>query len=251
MMAASGFLSDTAVGWPAIFYCGGACGFLWVAVWWFYSSSAPEDHRSITREELKFIEESRSDGKMQDSHKMAPTPWKAIFTSMPFLSLLIVHCTHMWGFWTLLNTIPNYMTSIFKMKINDSALKATIPYIAMMLLSFFFVWLSKVLQRQKSLSVSFNRKFFNTIGHWIPACGLIALAYVPSDKPNLAIALLTLTISISAATYLGFQVNHIDLSPNYAATLMGLTNAAANVMSFLAPIAVGWIVQNTVSGPLS
>ncbi|KAL7737229.1 hypothetical protein ACLKA6_005411 [Drosophila palustris] len=244
MMATSGFLADSSIGWPAIFYIGGLCGFIWVAVWWFYSSSAPEDHRFITREELKFIEESRSDGKMQDSHKLAPTPWTAIFTSMPFLSLLVVHCTHMWGFWTLLTQIPSYMKNIYDMDINSSALNSSLPYAVMMLLSFFFVWLSKVLQRQKSLSLSFNRKLFNTIGHWIPMCSLIALGYVPKENSTLAVVLLTLTVGISAATYLGFQVNHIDLSPNYAGTLMGLTNAAANVMSALAPLAVGWMVHD-------
>ncbi|KAH8307432.1 hypothetical protein KR044_011982 [Drosophila immigrans] len=244
MMATSGFIADSFAGWPAIFYCGGACGFIWVVFWWIFSASTPEEHRTITREELKFIEESRTVGKMQDSHKMAPTPWSAIFTSMPFMSLLIVHCTHMWGFWTLLTQIPSYMKNIYDIDIKSSALLSSLPYTVMMLLSFFFVWLSKVLQNKKSLSLSFNRKFFNTVGHWIPMCSLIALGYVPRENATLAVGLLTLTVGISAATYLGFQVNHIDLSPNYAGTLMGLTNAAANVMSALAPLAVGQIVQN-------
>jgi len=246
MLASSGFIADSFVGWPAIFYCGGACGFLWVVFWWIYSASTPEEHRSITREELKFIEESRSDGKMQDSHKLAPTPWIPIFTSMPFMSLLIVHCTHMFGFWILLTQIPSYMKNIYGKDINSSALLSSLPYVVMMLLSFFFVWLSKQLQKNKSLSLSFNRKFFNSIGHWIPMCSLIALGYVPRENATLAVVLLTLTVGISAATYLGFQVNHIDLSPNYAGTLMGLTNAAANVMSALAPLAVGLIIHDPV-----
>ncbi|KAH8407687.1 hypothetical protein KR222_010744 [Zaprionus bogoriensis] len=244
-LASGGFIADSFAGWPGIFYCGGACGFVWLVFWYIFAASTPDKHRSITREELKFIEETRTVGKMQDSHKMAPTPWVAIFTSPPFLSLLVVHCTHMWGFWTLLTQIPGYMKSIYHIDIKASALLSSLPYTVMMVLSFFFVWLSKVLQNKKSLSVSFNRKFFNTIGHWIPMCSLIALGYVPPDRHVLAVGLLTLTVGISAATYLGFQVNHIDLSPNYAGTLMGITNAAANIMSALAPLAVGQIVKDT------
>ncbi|XP_034103688.1 putative inorganic phosphate cotransporter [Drosophila albomicans] len=243
MMATSGFIADSVAGWPAIFYFGAACGVIWIVCWWVFAASTPEEHRTITREELKFITENRTVGKMQDSHKMAPTPWKAIFTSMPFMSLLIVHCTHMWGFWTLLTQIPSYMMHIYHIDIKSSALLSSLPYTVMLVLSFFFVWLSKVLQNKKSLSVSFNRKFFNTVGHWIPMCSLIALGYVPREDAPLAVGLLTLTVGISAATYLGFQVNHIDLSPNYAGTLMGLTNGAANVMSALAPLAVGQIVK--------
>lgn len=40
------------------------------------------------------------------------------------------------------------------------------------------------------------------------------------------------------------QVNHIDIAPNFAGTLMGLTNAAANVMSIIAPLLVGFIVKD-------
>ncbi|KAH8270807.1 hypothetical protein KR018_005124 [Drosophila ironensis] len=244
MLATSGFIADSSLGWPSIFYLGGICGFLWIAFWYFFSASTPEEHRLISAGELKFITESRSDGKMQTAEKLAPTPWLAIFSSMPFVSLLVVHCTHMFGFWLLLTQIPSYMKNIYGVDIKSSALLSSLPYMVMLLLSFFFVWLSKVLQRKEGLSLSFNRKLFNTIGHWIPMLSLIALGYVPREDAPLAVSLLTLTVGISAATYLGFQVNHIDLSPNYAGTLMGLTNGAANVMSGIAPLAVGQIVKD-------
>ncbi|XP_016991510.1 putative inorganic phosphate cotransporter [Drosophila rhopaloa] len=244
MLATSGYIADSFMGWPSIFYLGGACGFLWMIFWYVFSASTPEEHRLISPEELKYITESRSDGKMQSAEKLAPTPWKSIFTSLPFLSLLVVHCTHMFGFWLLLTQIPTYMKAIYGKDIKESALSSALPYMVMLLMSFFFVWLSKVLQKKEGLSLSFNRKIFNTIGHWVPMVSLIALGYVPQDNSALAITLLTVTVGISAATYLGFQVNHIDLSPNYAGTLMGLTNGAANVMSGIAPIIVGWIVHD-------
>lgn len=40
------------------------------------------------------------------------------------------------------------------------------------------------------------------------------------------------------------QVNHIDIAPNFAGTLMGLTNGAANIMSIIAPLLVGFIVHD-------
>nr|XP_017014483.2 putative inorganic phosphate cotransporter [Drosophila takahashii] len=247
MLATSGLIADSPLGWPSIFYLGGTAGFLWMIFWYLFSASTPEEHRLISPEELKFITDSRSDGKMQSAEKLAPTPWKAIFSSLPFLSLLVVHCTHMFGYWLLLMQIPTYMKQIYHVDIKNGALLSSLPYMAMLLLSFFFVWLSKVLQRKEGLSLSFNRKIFNSIGHWIPMLSLIALGYVPTDNAPLAVTLLTLTVGISGATYLGFQVNHIDLSPNYAGTLMGLTNGAANVMSGVAPLIVGLIVTDDTS----
>lgn len=75
---------------------------------------------------------------------------------------------------------------------------------------------------------------------------LIALGYVTKEHATLAVILLTLTVGISAATYLGFQVNHIDLSPNFAGVLMGITNCCANIMSIIAPLIVGFIVNDEV-----
>ena len=39
----------------------------------------------------------------------------------------------------------------------------------------------------------------------------------------MAVGLLTAAVGINAAQYLGFQVNHIDLAPNHAGTMMGMS----------------------------
>lgn len=44
-----------------------------------------------------------------------------------------------------------------------------------------------------------------------------ALAYITSQEQSAyAVALVTAAVGINAATYLGFQINHIDLSPNHS-----------------------------------
>lgn len=42
------------------------------------------------------------------------------------------------------------------------------------------------------------------------------------------------------------QSNHLDLAPNYAGTLMGITNCVANIISIIAPLVVGFVVQEEV-----
>ena len=36
---------------------------------------------------------------------------------------------------------------------------------------------------------------------------------------------------------------HIDMSPNFAGTLLGITNGFANIMGFLAPWFTGYIIN--------
>lgn len=84
-------------------------------------------------------------------------------------------------------------------------------WVASMILS----TLSDYLINKGHLSLEVSRKLFNSIGLWGPMTALLALAYVPKGSVELAVALLTVAVGINSATYLGFQVNHIDLGNLY------------------------------------
>ncbi|XP_075169622.1 putative inorganic phosphate cotransporter isoform X2 [Haematobia irritans] len=245
MLATSGVMASSSMGWPSIFYMSGGVGLVWSVVFFIWGASSPSECRNISPEEKKFIETSLgSDGGDAHSHMPTKTPWLKFFTSVPFLVLTLTHCTHNWGFWTLLTEIPSYMKNILGMDIKSNALLSALPYAAMFLMSFVFSAIQTQLSKRKCIPLSVSRKLFNSIGHWIPMITLILLGYVSSNNTNLAILLLTITVGINGATYLGFQVNHIDLSPNFAGVLMGITNCAANITGIVAPLIVGFIVTN-------
>lgn len=107
-------------------------------------------------------------------------------------------------------------------------------------------WISDRLVRREFLSIGSARKLFNTIGMWIPTILLIALGYT-TENAQKAIVLLTLAVAFNSGTNIGFFINHLDLAPNFAGTLMGLTMGISNVMSILAPIFVGYVVTDPVS----
>ncbi|XP_037035941.1 putative inorganic phosphate cotransporter isoform X3 [Bradysia coprophila] len=244
MLSISGILASSAMGWPSIFYFSGVAGGVWAIFWFIFGSNSPSEYRNISAEERAFIESAVETASTTDeTKKRPPTPWLAMFTSLPFISLIIVHSAHNWGFWTLLTKIPAYMASVLGLDIKSNALLSALPYFAMMMMSYFFSYLSSVLVKTNWVPLQYSRKLFNSIGHWIPMIALVALGYVTSEQKNLAIGLLTLAVGINAATYLGFQCNHIDLAPNYAGTLMGITNCCANIMSIIAPLVVGVIVK--------
>jgi len=203
--------------------------------------------------ERRYIESSGQARRPSDAGReeqpRPPTPWLRILTSGPFLVLVLAHCANNWGFWTLLTEIPTFMKNVLGMDIKNNGPLSALPYFAMILLTCVFIWLSDALkQRGTVIPLGFSRKFFNTLGMWLPMLALIGLGYITEGEANvrLAIGLLTTAVATNSATYLGFHVNHIDLSPNYAGTLMGITNCAANFMSILAPLIVGLIVWDEV-----
>ncbi|KFB38667.1 hypothetical protein ZHAS_00006061 [Anopheles sinensis] len=241
MLAISGVLASSSMGWPSIFYISGAIGILWSVVWFFYGSNSPAEYRGISPEEREFIESSFG---QQDHSQKIVTPWIAILTSAPMIALTVSHMAHNWGFWTLLTEMPTYMKEVLEKDIKKNALLSSLPYLVMWLLSFVFSPLSDFLINRQYLSRVVSRKLFNTIGLWVPMVALLGLAFVPKGGSDLAIVLLTLAVGINSATYLGFQVNHLDLAPNHAGTMMGITNCAANIMSIIAPLIVGEVITD-------
>lgn len=79
-------------------------------------------------------------------------------------------------------------------------------------------------------------------GFLVPAASLVGLCFIENDQKELAIALLIVSVGFNSAIFCGFQVNHIDLAPNHASTLMGITNGLSNIASILAPLAVQVII---------
>jgi cyanate permease len=84
-------------------------------------------------------------------------------------------------------------------------------------------------------------------GHWGPSLALLGLTFISTEDPTAAVVLLTIAVGVNSAAYLGFGLNHIDLSPNYAGTMMGISTCIATIMSIVAPMLVGLVVTDEVS----
>ncbi len=73
---------------------------------------------------------------------------------------------------------------------------------------------------------------------------MVALAFVDCTQAVLAVALLTLGITISGSVYSGFMTNPMDISPQFAGTILGVANGIAATTGFIAPYTVAAITKN-------
>ena len=83
-------------------------------------------------------------------------------------------------------------------------------------------------------------------GSLLPALCFIGVSFAGCDR-QAAVALMTLGTMFIAGMYCGFLSNHIDIAPNYAGTLMALTNTAATIPGFIVPVFVGEMTHGNVS----
>ncbi|XP_011178032.1 putative inorganic phosphate cotransporter [Zeugodacus cucurbitae] len=249
MLGTSGKLCSSSWGWPSTFYLPGILGLIWSALWYVFGASTPRDCKHISVEERDMIENSLGHNKkaVEKVNEKHPIPWKRIFTSKPFLVILLNCCANDWCFWTLLTQIPSYIKSVLGKDINSNAVISALPYLSMFVLSMILCPLASWLEKTKRLKATVSRKVFNTIGLWGPTISLIYLGYLRQDQGDLAIGLLTVTITINTHVNFGFAVNHLDLAPNLAGTLLGIANSASNMMGIIAPLAVGVIVSDATN----
>ncbi|XP_072745686.1 putative inorganic phosphate cotransporter isoform X1 [Anoplolepis gracilipes] len=242
-MPISGFLAMSSLGWPSIFYIFGTLAILWSMVFLYFGADSPAEHRNISQKERMFIEKSlRTTENENESNQKLRIPWKEMFTSLPMWALMIVHCGQNWGYWTLLTEMPSYMTGVMK-NIEKSGVFSALPYLAMWILSFPISWLADY-SLKKGASRGSVRKTCNTVAHWGPAIALACMSIVPTDDYTWAVVILTLAVGLNAGSLCGYQINHIDLSPNFAGTMMSITNCFATITAIIAPLICGLIVTD-------
>lgn len=88
---------------------------------------------------------------------------------------------------------------------------------------------------------------FYVLGLIVPAIALVFFANCGPNEHNKAIVLLVIAVGVNSAVFCGFNVNHMDISPNHAGTLMGITNGFSNIFGIIAPLIVQLLVTNEVS----
>lgn len=197
----------------------------------------------------------------QDEDDKAPIPWLKMLTCVPLWAILITQCGQSWAFYTQLTELPTYMSQILHFDIQANALLSAIPYLTSWWCGILTSIVADWLLSRGYLSLSTSYKVFNSIGIvikqclWfatrlfaasiVPSLGLLGVAYVGCHRVAVQL-LLALPGALAGAVYAGNQMNHIALSPKYAGTMYGITNAAANMCGFLAPYVIGLLIEGRV-----
>ncbi|XP_042238110.1 sialin-like isoform X2 [Homarus americanus] len=226
-------------GWPAVFYVFGVCGLLWFIVWMLLVHNTPESHPRISLDEKIYIQTTLNQS--PSNTKVLPIPWRHICTSMPFWAVFVAHIAQNWGFYTLLTELPTYMKNILHFDLAHSGFISALPYLVMWLFSIAAGQVADHLRARGILSTTATRKIFNSIGIYGPMICLVLVGYAGCHK-DAAIALLCGAVGLNGATLSGYINSHLDIAPNFAGTLMGITNTAATIPGFLAPQLVGYLI---------
>lgn len=223
--------------WPIIFHIFGGAGIVWFFFWVVIFSDVPNNSKSMLGRDQKNLRE------FSIYKKKRPFPWKHALTSKPFLALVAVHAGGDWCSYTIMTDLPKYMSNVLKLPIELIGYASSIHLISSRIFSIPVSWISDRLIENDCASITSVRKVNTAISSIGPGVLLIAAMYSGCNVV-LVISLITIGLTLVGSRVPGSMVNVIDLSPNYAGTLMGIANGIGALCGIMAPYTVGVLAPN-------
>lgn len=232
-------------GWEYVFYASTIFGTLWFVAWWCLVHDSPSQHPRISDQEKEYILSSLG---QSVAKKKAPVPWSAILSNCTVWMNVLAQWGGLWGMFTLMTQAPTYFKFIHGWNIRATGVLSGLPHILRMLFAFVFSQIGDYLLRSNKMSRTNVRKLataFCCIGQGI---FMMALSYSGCDAMA-AIVFLTLAVAMNGSVSTGPLASVVDISPNYAAVLMGFLNTAAAIVGFFTPAVVGYLTFQNQTTP--
>lgn len=235
--------------WQRIFIVFGVLSFIWVVIYFAIGVSRPEDDKHISRKEREYIVRNRTIDPVThqrqrnldelDTHRMN---WRVLLTSRPAWAIYVAHICYNYSWYVLLGWIPQYFHEVLKIDLGKHGVAAALPYMCGYAGTLLFgrVGDHLVARNHRELHV---RQLMNATGFLGSAFFLFCLRFVRTAPE--AIALLSLTLFSSRATMAGYWVNMIDIAPNHAAHIMGVSNTFATIPGIIGNVVTGKILAAT------
>ncbi|XP_024938191.1 putative inorganic phosphate cotransporter isoform X2 [Cephus cinctus] len=227
-------------GWEAVFYVTSLIATIWYVFWIFLVYDSPQQHPRIGEDEKSYILENLA-GSVADRERNIP--WKAILSSKPLWILITAQWGGAWGFLTLMTQAPSYFNYIHGWNIHATGILSGLPHITRMAFAYFFSVFCDWLLRTKRMTVSNVRKlatFMCSGGQGILTLGL----GLSGCHPIMAVIFMIAGTTINGAISAGPLASFVDLSPNYASVLLGLSGLVTLCGGFLSPMIVGILTNN-------
>ncbi|XP_031342397.1 sialin-like isoform X2 [Photinus pyralis] len=223
-------------GWESIFYVTGSVGLLWFLCWWLLIADSPANDKYISQSELRYIQGSLG----QQVNRKVKHPWKSIATSLPVWAIVVGHFSENWGFYTLLTQLPTFMKDILHFELGSTGVMAAIPYLAISITVQLAGQLADWLRERNVFTTTQVRKIFNCGAYISQTAFMLAAAYLLS--PVGTTICLTFAVGLGGFAWAGFGVNHLDIAPQHASILMGISNTFATIPGIISPVITGYIV---------
>jgi sugar phosphate permease len=231
------------LGWEWAFYLFGLVGIVWFVAWQKFVTTMPQEHPRISAAELAMLEQSApASGTVEEA-----LPLKHFLKNKALWAIIVAHFCNNWTLYVILSWLPKYVNEGLGVAFAAVGVISMLPHIT----SFLCLNIAgNIADRmiKSGMDVTFVRKLMQTIAFGGLSVCLFLIAEVESAWA--AISILCLGKVFSAAGIGGHSVNHMDIGPRHAGTLMGITNTAGTIPGIVGVYVSGMILDATGSWAL-
>jgi len=207
----------------------GILGFLWLALWQgVYSKPPVGGHHGLVE----------ATGEPQK-----PVPWLTMLTCPAVWAIVVNSFVFHYALYMVMNWLPTYFEDVVKLPLNKLGHTALLPYLLMFVFSNFGGALGDIMVA-RGISVVTTRKSINTAGFIGASAGLMLMAGVRHHNVHTGILTCTMAMSFLGLARGGFSINHMDIAPNYAGVLIGISNTAGTLAGVVGVSATGVVLDH-------
>ncbi len=223
--------------WHTSFYVLGFVGILWTLFWIFWHKEEPAQSKSITKEELNFIQSHREIG---DNHIGAKTSFLSGFKNKNLWYLLIMYVCYAIGAYFFQSWFHTYLQKGRNMSADALMWASSVPYLLAALGCFTGGWLSDkaCLQWGKK----WGRRIVPMVGLFVAGICIILASLIEDNI--LAIIGLAIGMAFMDLTAPVAWAVAMDLGGEKSGTVSGSMNSAGLTGAYFSTILFGYLASN-------
>jgi len=222
--------------WRWAFVVLGSFGAVWTSLFYAWYRDRPGDNPAVNAAELALIPPVRPPAKASD------TPWGAILRCRSVQLLCVQYFCLSFGWYFFITWFPTYLHDVFHLSLTQTAVYAVWPLLFNGAGSLFCGFISVYLTSWTG-DLGRSRRWLGATGMLGAAIGLALSAFMP------AVGMVVLMMALSAF-FNDWAVPTcwaacMDVGGEFAGTISGLMNTAANISGFIATTLTGFILHWT------
>ncbi len=225
--------------WRISFVILGIIGVLWAVVWFWWFRDNPKDHTSVSKEELKIIEEN-SQG---NENEKSIISLKKLFSARPMWLLMGQYFSSNFTFFFCLTWLFPHLKSKYNLDGVEAGFYASAPFIFGALGNWVSGWMVDRIYKNGKWDLS--RKLPAILGFSLASVGIVASIYM--QEVTGAIVFISLAVFGADMTLSPSWSTCLDLGKEHSGTVSGTMNMAGNLGSFFTALAFPYLVALTGS----
>ena len=236
--------------WELMFICFAIPGFIWAAGYYLWFRDRPEDHRSISEEELETIrgipakpadevdsaqdsESSKSASSSEEEREK--TPWLALVSSPAMWCICTQQFFRAACYMFFASWFPTYLQATRGVSLSKSAVLNSIPLFTLAVGSLMGGGLSDYVLRRTG-SRRLGRQGVAIVS--LLVCASLCFGAYFIENPNLAVLVISLgTFCYALGSPVGYAIT-IDMGGKHVATVFSTMNMSGNIGAALFPVVV-------------